>query len=133
MSCDTHSVGIVSLTLGHLIYLVRLLGLDHPWVLGDEMGDQKQPKLLRAGNAVLLSEHVDRVLLRVRRDDVAVVPPLVVLAGGQGQEGLNLKLLDGVDSPMLDKMEDLHTTLSILTLKNLEALPSCNIKSTCEL
>ena len=122
MSCDTHSVGIVWLTLGHLIYLVRLLGLDHPWVLGDEMGDQKQPKLLRAGNAVLLSEHVDRVLLRVRRDDVAVVPPLVVLAGGQGQEGLNLKLLDGVDGATLGHMEDLHTSLSVLTLKDLEAL-----------
>ena len=82
---------------------------------------------------MLLGEHVDRVLLRVSRYDVAVVAPLVVLAGGEGQERLHLQLLDGVDSPMLDKMEDLHTTLSILTLKDLEALPSCNIKSTCEL
>ena len=78
-----------------------LLCLDDPGILGDEMGDEKQPELLRTGDPMLLCQHVDRVLLRVRRDDVAVVPPLVVLAGGEGQEGLDLKLLYGVDSSPL--------------------------------
>ena len=100
----------------------HLLCLDDPGILGDEMGGEKQPKLLRTRDSVLLCQHIDCVLLRVRRDDVAVVPPLVVLAGGQGQEGLNLKLLDGVDGATLGHVENLHTSLSVLTLKDLEAL-----------
>ena len=77
------------------------LCLDDPGILGDEMGGKKQPELLRARDPVLLGQHVDCVLLRVRRDDVAVVPALVVLAGGEGEEGLDLELLYGVDGAPL--------------------------------
>ena len=86
------------------------------------MSDKQQPKLFGARNPVLLGQNIDCVLLRVRCNDVAVVPLLVVLAGGKGQQGLDLELLYGVDGPPLRHMENLHSTLPVLTLKDLETL-----------
>ena len=54
-------------------------GPGHPGVFGHEVRGEQQPELLGAGHPVLLGQHVHRVLLAVRGDDVRVVSCLVIL------------------------------------------------------
>ena len=102
------------------------------------MSCQEKAKLLRAGDAVLLGQDVDSVLLGVGGDDVAVVPGLVVLVVVEGEQSLHFQLADGVDRALLGDVEDLHTSLqrfqllksslrnvpyfAIFTVDNFEAL-----------
>ena len=105
------------------------LGFGHPGVLGDEVSHQNQAKLLGAGDSELLGEDVHRVLLTVSRDDILVVPSLVVLGVVQSEEGDHLQLPDGVHTALLGHVQDLHTGLgrqqtSFLLLMKYILLPS---------
>ena len=85
--------------------------LDNPGILGYEVCGQQKTKLLRTVDSMLLGQHVDRVLLTVRGDDVTVVTVLVVLAAGERQQGLHLQLLYGVHSASLGEVQQLYTSL----------------------
>jgi len=93
-------------------------GPGDPGVGGEEVLRQQEPELLRTGDAALLGQDVHRVLLAVRGDDVRVVSGLVILGAVEGEETEHLHLLDGEDGADLGHVEQLHSGLSIRTIRN---------------
>ena len=108
-------------------------GLGDPGVFGHEVGCQQQPELLGAGHPVLLGQHIHRVLLAVRGDDVRVVSRLIILTiinlyldNGcecvyrhlgvvQGEQCGNLQLPDGVLPALPGHVHDLDASLNTMS------------------
>lgn len=98
--------------------------LDVP-VLVEEVRAEQHAELLGRLDAVLLRQQVDRVLLAVRGDDVAVVAVQIVALRVEPQVHVYLVLSDLVTQRVLTAhVQQLHIVLSVAIGADLEIFPT---------